>query len=75
MKFSFEAVSIKVISFMKIKRKGFVMKRGKTHSASDGVLWVNVSRRMDGFFFLNFSQNQPHNISHWNLCCSVCRLC
>lgn len=43
MKFSLEVVSIKVISFMKIKRKGFVMKGGETRSPPGSVSRVNVS--------------------------------
>lgn len=43
MKFSLEVVSIKVKSFMKIKRKGFVMKGGETHSPPGSVSRVNVS--------------------------------
>lgn len=46
MKFSLEVVSIKVKSFMKIKRKGFVMKGGETRSPPGSVSRVNVSSRL-----------------------------
>lgn len=46
MKFSLEVVSIKVKSFMKIKRKGFGMKGGETRSPPGCVCRVNVSSRL-----------------------------
>lgn len=69
MKFSLEVVSIKVKSFMKIKRKGFVMKGGETRSPPGSVSRVNVSSSLLAIcwpstgFYLNVLLKQPHEIS------------
>lgn len=63
MELSLQVVSIKVISFMKIKRKGFVMKGGETCSPPGQVSRVNASRRLLAAHFLSpLVLEQPHQV-------------